>query len=82
MCYSSTAMNQGRTSRRPEDQGIYPDIASFFAANTEAQQQQQQGMGQQITHGILVLLLYHRVANLFVHTLFEERKFKNILPKR
>jgi len=51
MCYSSTDMNQGRTSRRPEDQhqwqGIYPDIASFFAANTEAQQLQQQGMGQQ-----------------------------------
>ena len=52
MCYSNTDMNQdSRASRRLEDQhqwqGIYPDIASFFAANTEAQQQQQQGMGQQ-----------------------------------
>ena len=51
MCYSSTNMNQDRTSRRPEDQqqwqGIYPDIASFFANNNTEAQHQQQGMGQQ-----------------------------------
>merc|ERR1719189_979296 len=49
MCYSTTNMGQDRASRRPEDQqqwqGIYPDIASFFANNAEGQQQQQQGMG-------------------------------------
>jgi len=50
MCYSSSNMGQDRASRRPEDQqqwqGIYPDIATFFANNnTEGQQQQQQGMG-------------------------------------
>merc|ERR1719336_2183802 len=50
MCYSNTNLGHDRASRRPEDQqqwqGIYPDIATFFAnTNTEAQQQQQQGMG-------------------------------------
>ena len=50
MCYSNTNLGHDRASRRAEDQqqwqGIYPDIASFFANNnTEAQQQQQQGMG-------------------------------------
>ena len=50
MCYSNTNLGHDRASRRAEDQqqwqGIYPDIATFFANNnTEAQQQQQQGMG-------------------------------------